>query len=316
MELFPATDIEQFEYIKSVIRDSDYYVIVSAGRYGSIHPERQLSYTELEYDYAVEVGVPIIRLLHSDPFNDLRGEQIESTDQGREKLRAFRDKMQASRLVRHWASKEQLGAEIVFALLDMQKSHPRDGWVPGSQSFDPETFKELDRLRKENAQLLRNSSSKEDVPLERFLEQFSGEINCRIFEKRNGERLTAPMKSIELPRVVFTKSDFVQIFLYALLDGPLQRNLERYVELEVLRHLNLPSSKAEANEPERVYYQCKIEPGCVSAAMDVCMHQSIVHFSAPAADLVGHPERFVQLTPKGERMVRGHRAAHFLNSAD
>jgi len=64
MELFPAADEEQFEFIKTVIDQSDYYIIISAGRYGSIHPETKLSYTEMEYDYAVEIGIPIIRLLH------------------------------------------------------------------------------------------------------------------------------------------------------------------------------------------------------------------------------------------------------------
>ncbi|MEM9043886.1 MAG: DUF4062 domain-containing protein, partial [Pseudomonadota bacterium] len=39
MELFPAADEEQFEFIKQVIQQSDYYIIISAGRYGSIHPE-------------------------------------------------------------------------------------------------------------------------------------------------------------------------------------------------------------------------------------------------------------------------------------
>ncbi len=69
MELFPAADEEQFEFIKTVIDQSDYYIIISAGRYGSIHPETGLSYTEMEYDYAVKVGKTVIRLLHKDPFN-------------------------------------------------------------------------------------------------------------------------------------------------------------------------------------------------------------------------------------------------------
>ena len=34
MEYFPAMDEEQFEYIKTVIDEADYYVIITAGRYG------------------------------------------------------------------------------------------------------------------------------------------------------------------------------------------------------------------------------------------------------------------------------------------
>ena len=34
MELFPATDQQQLEYIQRIIDRSDYYVVVVAGRYG------------------------------------------------------------------------------------------------------------------------------------------------------------------------------------------------------------------------------------------------------------------------------------------
>lgn len=36
MEMFPASDEDQWEMIKSFIDISDYYIVVSAGRYGSI----------------------------------------------------------------------------------------------------------------------------------------------------------------------------------------------------------------------------------------------------------------------------------------
>jgi hypothetical protein len=35
MELFPASDDDQWSFIKSVIDDCDYYVLILAGRYGS-----------------------------------------------------------------------------------------------------------------------------------------------------------------------------------------------------------------------------------------------------------------------------------------
>jgi hypothetical protein len=51
MELFPATDEEQWEFIKRIIDDCDLLII--GGRYGSTTDEG-ISYTEKEYDYAVE----------------------------------------------------------------------------------------------------------------------------------------------------------------------------------------------------------------------------------------------------------------------
>ena len=60
MEAFVATDIEQFEVIKKVIDLCDYYVLIIGKRYGSIHPETGISYTEMEYDYAISKDVPVL----------------------------------------------------------------------------------------------------------------------------------------------------------------------------------------------------------------------------------------------------------------
>jgi Domain of unknown function (DUF4062) len=36
MEIFPAADVEQFAYIKKVIDECDYYILIVGGRYGSV----------------------------------------------------------------------------------------------------------------------------------------------------------------------------------------------------------------------------------------------------------------------------------------
>lgn len=147
MEQFSAVDEEQFEYIKKIIDESDYYIVISAGRYGSIHPETGLSYTEMEYDYAVETGKPVMRMLHRDPFNKLTGEHIEQTDKGKRSLKAFRRKMSESRMVREWIDPSELGREVIFALLDMKKTNPAVGWVRGDNALSLEVLNELEELR-------------------------------------------------------------------------------------------------------------------------------------------------------------------------
>ena len=66
MELFPAADEEQFEFIKRIIDDCDYYILIVGGRYGSTTPDG-LSYTEKEYDYAREHGLRVLSFLHENP---------------------------------------------------------------------------------------------------------------------------------------------------------------------------------------------------------------------------------------------------------
>jgi hypothetical protein len=56
MELFSATDQQQLDFIKRVIDRSDYYVVIVAGRYGSLADDK-LSFTEHEYEYALSKGI-------------------------------------------------------------------------------------------------------------------------------------------------------------------------------------------------------------------------------------------------------------------
>ena|SRR5437762_145688 len=66
MELFPSADDEQWTLIQKVIDDCDYYIAIIAGRYGSIGPSGK-SYTQMEYEYAVSRGIPILAFLHAAP---------------------------------------------------------------------------------------------------------------------------------------------------------------------------------------------------------------------------------------------------------
>src|SRR5713101_8158684 len=90
MELFPAADEEQFQFIKRVIDDCDYYLLIIGGRYGSMTPEG-VSYTEKEYDYAVDKGLKVVALLHEKP-DDIPVSKSDIDPLAREKLKAFREK--------------------------------------------------------------------------------------------------------------------------------------------------------------------------------------------------------------------------------
>ena len=52
MELFKAGKT-QMETIKKWIDESDVYCLILGGRYGSVEEESGLSYTQLEYEYAL-----------------------------------------------------------------------------------------------------------------------------------------------------------------------------------------------------------------------------------------------------------------------
>ena len=66
MELFTAGDKSQMETIERWIDESDVHMLILGGRYGSIEPVSRVSYTELEYDYAVQKGKPLFAVVIKD----------------------------------------------------------------------------------------------------------------------------------------------------------------------------------------------------------------------------------------------------------
>lgn len=130
MELFPATDEEQWEFIKRIIDDCDYYLLIIGGRYGSTTDEG-ISYTEKEYDYAVENGLKVIALLHKKP-DEIPVGKSDTAPELREKLQAFRDKVSDNRLVKFWTSATELPSLVTLSLSKTIKMFPAIGWVRAS----------------------------------------------------------------------------------------------------------------------------------------------------------------------------------------
>jgi len=151
MELFPAADENAWALITEVIDDSDYYLLVIGGKYGSIDPETELSFTEKEYDYAIEVGKPVMAFLHADPDEIPLGKS-EKDDATRKKLEAFRGKVEAEKLVKYWSNADELAAQVTLSFASLRKRHPSVGWVRGDAGASPETLAELNDLRKQLAE--------------------------------------------------------------------------------------------------------------------------------------------------------------------
>lgn len=66
MELFSAGDTEQFKIIENWIDQSDVYMLILGGRYGSIEPTSQRSYIECEYRYALRQRKRVFSLVMSE----------------------------------------------------------------------------------------------------------------------------------------------------------------------------------------------------------------------------------------------------------
>ncbi len=128
MEQFPASPLSQWEYITRMIDMSDYYILIIAGRYGSLDSEGNISYTEKEYQYAKNNGIPILAFLYKD-ITQLPSEKKEKSEELQKKLLHFRDKVQADGLIDFYSSPEELKYEIARAIRQVVSDVSASGWV-------------------------------------------------------------------------------------------------------------------------------------------------------------------------------------------
>lgn len=159
MELFPASDDDQWTFIKSVIDDCDYYVLVLAGRYGSCS-ESGIGYTEMEYRYALESGKPVIAFLHKDP-RSIPAKFTETDPELNKKLEAFRDLAQ-KKLCKFWETPAELAGIVGRSIVQLKKRSPAVGWVKADLVPSEDSAQEILRLKNEIERLkeeLENTST-------------------------------------------------------------------------------------------------------------------------------------------------------------
>lgn len=123
MESFVASSQEQFEHIKSCIKGCDYYILIVGGRYGSQHPKLNLSYTELEFDYAKSLNKPILAFIRND-INKCR-----KKDTDLENISKFRTKVQQEHLCQLFNNKAELKGLVLAALTQEIMRNPQVGWI-------------------------------------------------------------------------------------------------------------------------------------------------------------------------------------------
>lgn len=180
MELFPAANDDQWTLIKRVIDDSDYYIVVIGGRYGSTGPAG-VSYTQMEYEYAIEQNKLVIAFLHKDP-DSLPAKKTEASQKGKEKLERFRAIVQ-QKMCRFWSSPAELGSVVSRSLIKLTKSNPAIGWVRGDLVPDESTTEEILKLKKRIEQLEAElSEARTEAPqgIEEFA-QGEDEITIKYF---------------------------------------------------------------------------------------------------------------------------------------
>ncbi len=153
MELFSAGDKSQMEVIKRWIDESDVYLLLIGGRYGSVDPESDKSYTHLEYEYAINTGKPFFALMITEKHLDEKvkgeGKDVLELDHP-QKLRDFKALIK-TKIVKFWDDPRDIKLAILQKLPEFERRPELTGWIPGNEAINPGIIaKEVVRLTEEN----------------------------------------------------------------------------------------------------------------------------------------------------------------------
>jgi len=202
MELFAAGDETQMNVIKRWIDESDVYLLILGGRYGTLEQNSQKSYIHLEYDYAVEQGKPLFAVVIEEDYSKERvrshslGAGVIETENP-QKLKEFRAQV-LTKMVKFWRDPKDIKLAIMETMADFSRREDLKGWIPGDEAFNTGAVaEEIARLGKENAELrteLANQASASATyngvtfeQLYRLLAQTSIEINDEDVENVVGK---------------------------------------------------------------------------------------------------------------------------------
>lgn len=155
MELFKSADESQKETIKRWIDESDVYILILGGRYGSIDEETGKSYTHWEYDYAGEVGKERFAIVITEEASRQKGQANLDFIERKNftKYEEFR-KLVLSKISTFFSDERDIKLAIHEKLPEYHGRDDLHGWVSGKEVPDVKgIMDENKRLMKENTTL-------------------------------------------------------------------------------------------------------------------------------------------------------------------
>ena len=122
MEHLPASYAEAMSASLAMVAEADIYVGVFAHHYGyvpKLDNPQQLSVTEMEYNHAVERGIPRL-IFVMDKAHPITIDDVEQGE-GANKLKAFKERVQAENIVNYFKSPADLRALAINSLSKLRE---------------------------------------------------------------------------------------------------------------------------------------------------------------------------------------------------
>lgn len=200
MEAFVASDIEQFEVIKQVIQLCDYYILIIGKRYGSVNEQTGISYTEMEYEYAKQLGIPVL-VFALDESVEVEEEKMETDPIKIEALKTFRQKALTNRLASIWKTQEELIGSVAVSIMRAIKQIQRPGWQRATEYDEASLRREIMDLQKDRDKTKTelNAAKKEIISLTTISDIAYEDYIVKIKYERKNVNGTSSNGEIEKP---------------------------------------------------------------------------------------------------------------------
>ena len=176
MELFKAGK-SQMETIHRWIDDSDVYLLILGGRYGSIETDSGLSYTELEYRYALSKNMPVFAVVLSESFltNKINTPNLRLSNVMEQivpdKYKSFKS-LVMSKIIREVDDCKDIKIQVHATLNEFINTYDLIGWIRNTNEND------TIQLLKENTNLLKENSA-----LNKQIQKLQKQLNTKSKEQ-------------------------------------------------------------------------------------------------------------------------------------
>lgn len=156
MELFKSDDKSQKEIIKRWIDESDVYMLILGGRYGSIDDETGLSYTHWEYNYAGEVGKPRFAVVIDDKHLEEKVKHIGMSVMERTNHALYEEFKNdvLSKICKFYSDLKDIKITILESLKEYENKPELTGWVSGKEVRSIEKLEQIELLEGKYSALL------------------------------------------------------------------------------------------------------------------------------------------------------------------
>lgn len=175
MELFKAGSLDQLQTIERWIDESDIYMLILGGRYGTLEPKSKKSYTHLEFEYALNSGKPIFALVLTDDMLKVKslGQNVRDEDVyekiNHEKYMEFKEYVAGhNRVVSMIKNIDQIKAAVFGSINEIERFNRLKGWI---REDDASLVKNNDKLEQKRKDLI--DTNKQLMTRIKELEQLS-----------------------------------------------------------------------------------------------------------------------------------------------